>query len=285
METTLKIAIQKKGRLSEKSLELFKKCGIKFSSKGSLKMHSSNFPIELLLLRDDDIPEYVETGVADLGMVGQNEVYEKTDNVNELKELGFGKCRLSIAVRNRFEYNSIQDLDGSEIATSYPVILKKYLKEQGVNAKVHEISGSVEIAPSIGLADAVCDIVSTGSTLLMNGLKEVEPFMKSQAVLIGRPDMPEEKQKLVDQLLYRMNAVQKAGDTKYILLNAPNDRVDEICAVLPGMKSPTVLPLADKGWSSVHSVVKENEFWDVIEKLEAYGAQGILVMPIEKMFL
>lgn len=285
METKLKIAIQKKGRLSEKSLELFKQCGIKFSSKGSLKMYSNNFPIELLLLRDDDIPEYVENGVADLGIVGQNEVYEKSDNVNELKELGFGKCRISLAVRNKFDYNTVQDLDGLEIATSYPIILQKYLDEQGVKAKIHEISGSVEIAPSIGLADAVCDIVSTGSTLLMNGLKEVEAFMNSQAVLIGTPKMPNEKQNLVDQLVYRMNAVQKAGGTKYILLNAPNEKVDEICNVLPGMKSPTVLPLAEKGWSSIHTVVNENAFWDIIQQLEELGAQGILVMPIEKMFL
>ena len=282
----IKVAIQSKGRLSEKSLALFRECGIRFENgKGYLKMTATNFPLEILLLRDDDIPEYVESGVADLGIVGQNVVWEKTENVKELKNLGFGKCRLSLAVDKNFDYRSIQDINGFEIATSYPNILRKHLNENNIKAKIHKISGSVEIAPGIGLANAVCDIVSTGSTLTLNGLKEVDVILKSQAVLIVSPNLLSEKQLILDKLSFRLDAVQKAKNNKYILLNVPNDKIDVISNILPGMKSPTVVPLAEEGWSSVHSVVNENEFWDVIEKLRDNGAQGILVMPIEKMII
>ena len=282
----IKVAIQSKGRLSEKSLNLFRECGIRFENgKGNLKMKATNFPLEVLLLRDDDIPEYVESGVADLGIVGQNVVWEKTENVKEIKNLGFGKCRLSLAVDKNFDYRSVKDVNGLEIATSYPNILRKYLNENNIEAKIHKISGSVEIAPGIGLANAVCDIVSTGSTLTLNGLKEVDVILKSQAVLIASPDLLSEKQLILDKLSFRLDAVQKAKDNKYILLNAPNDKIDLISNILPGMKSPTVVPLAEEGWSSVHSVVNENEFWDVIEKLRENGAEGILVMPIEKMIV
>ncbi len=282
----LKVAIQSKGRLSEKSLALFRECGIRFENgKGNLKMTATNFPLEVLLLRDDDIPQYVESNVADLGIVGQNVVWEKTENVQEIKQLGFGKCRLSLAVEKDFNYQSINSIDGLQIATSYPNILQKFLKERNIQAKIHEISGSVEIAPGIGLANAVCDIVSTGSTLTLNGLKEVETILKSQAVLIATQNLSTEKQVILDKLMFRLDAVQKAKDNKYILLNAPNDKVDVISNILPGMKSPTVVPLIKKGWSSIHSVVNENEFWDIIEKIRANGAQGILVMPIEKMIL
>ncbi|RLD77796.1 MAG: ATP phosphoribosyltransferase [Bacteroidetes bacterium] len=282
----IKVAIQSKGRLSEKSLALFRECGIRFENgKGNLKMTATNFPLEILLLRDDDIPEYVESGVADLGIVGQNVVWEKTENVKELKNLGFGKCRLSLAVDKNFDYRSIQDINGFEIATSYPNILRKHLNENNIKAKIHKISGSVEIALGIGLANAVCDIVSTGSTLTLNGLKEVDVILKSQAVLIVSPNLLSEKQLILDKLSFRLDAVQKAKNNKYILLNVPNDKIDVISNILPGMKSPTVVPLAEEGWSSVHSVVNENEFWDVIEKLRDNGAQGILVMPIEKMII
>jgi len=282
----IKIAIQKKGRLSEKSLALLGECGIRFEmGMGSLTVQASNFPIEILLLRDDDIPEYVQSGVADLGIVGQNVVYEKADNIQEIKLLGYGKCRFSLAVGKKMQYNSVKDLEGKQIATSYPKILSKFLKENQVEAKIHIISGSVEIAPSIGLADAVCDIVSTGSTLLMNGLKEVETILHSQAVLIGNQSLNVEKQAILKKLLFRLEAVQKAKNTKYILLNVPNEKIEEISAILPGMKSPTIMPLQQVGWSSLHSVIEENDFWEIIEKLQAAGAQGILVMPIEKMII
>lgn len=282
----LKIAIQSKGRLSEKSLALFRECGIRFENgKGNLKMVATNFPLEVLLLRDDDIPEYVEAGVADMGIVGQNVVWEKTENVKEIRKLGFGKCRLSFAVDKNIDYNGIDKVENLQIATSYPNIVKKYLQSKKVKAKIRKISGSVEIAPSIGLANAVCDIVSTGSTLSLNGLKEVETILKSEAVLIANPDLPEAKQLILDKLTFRLNAVQKAKDNKYILLNGPNNKIEEIIAILPGMKSPTVVPLADEGWSSVHSVINENDFWEIIEKLKDAGAQGILVMPIEKMIV
>ncbi len=282
----IKIAIQKKGRLSEKSLALLAECGIRFENGiGSLSVQASNFPIEILLLRDDDIPEYVQSGVADLGIVGQNVVLEKTDNVKEIKLLGFGKCRFSLAVGKKFQYNSLKDLEGKQIATSYPKILSNYLKLNDIDAKIHIISGSVEIAPSIGLADAICDIVSTGSTLLMNGLKEVETILHSQAVLIANKNLNEDKKSILAKLLFRLEAVQKAKNTKYILLNVPNNKISEISKILPGMKSPTIMPLQNEGWSSLHSVIEENDFWEVIEKLQAAGAQGILVMPIEKMII
>lgn len=282
----LKIAIQKSGRLSEDSLKLIKECGIKLNNgKGKLKATADNFPLEFLFLRDDDIPGYVEDGVADLGIVGENVLVEKENNVELVKKLGFSKCRLSIGVDRNWDYKSISELEGKSIATSYPKILGNYLKEKKVNAEIHEISGSVEIAPSIGLAEAVCDIVSSGSTLLSNGLKEADVIMRSEAVLIAQNSLNDEKREILNQLIFRINAVQEGKQNKYILLNAPNNAIDEIISLLPGMKSPTILPLAMEGWSSLHSVVKEDDFWDVIEKLKKAGAEGILVSSIEKMIL
>lgn len=282
----IKIAVQKSGRLSEDSLKLIKECGIKFSNgKGTLKATADNFPLEFLFLRDDDIPGYVEDGVADIGIVGENVLIEKNKEVNILKKLGFSKCRLSIGIPRSEPYNGAKDLERKSIATSYPVLLQKFLDEKGVTAEIHEISGSVEIAPSIGLADAVCDIVSSGSTLLSNGLKEVDVIMQSEAVLVANTELSAEKKSLIEKLLFRMDAVQEGKKNKYILLNAPNDSLETIINLLPGMKSPTILPLAQEGWSSLHSVVKEDDFWEVIEKLKEAGAQGILVAPIEKMVL
>jgi ATP phosphoribosyltransferase len=282
--TILRIAIQKSGRLSEDSINLFKECGIKFDNgRGQLKTTSNNFPAEFLFLRDDDIPGYVEDSVADIGIVGQNVAVELSRNVLEVKELGFSKCRLSIAVPREVSYKGINDLEGKNIATSYPVILGSYLQANGVSAHIHEISGSVEIAPSIGLADAVCDIVSSGSTLLSNGLKEVEIIFRSEAVIIGNKKLSPEKQEILEQLLFRIKAVQEAKNNKYVVLNTPNESIAAITALLPGIKSPTVVPLAESGWSSIHSVLNENDFWQNIEKLREAGAQGILVMPIEKM--
>ncbi|MCC9135292.1 ATP phosphoribosyltransferase [Pontibacter silvestris] len=280
----LRLAIQKSGRLSEDSLKLIRECGISFiTSSLKLKTESTNFPLEILYLRDDDIPGYVADGVADIGIVGENVLVEEGKQELAIEPLGFSKCRLSLAVPKSAEYNSVDDLEGKNIATSYPNLLQSYLDERGVKANIHTISGSVEIAPSIGLADAICDIVSSGSTLISNGLREVERVFKSQAVLIAHKGLSEEKRAILDKLLFRIHAVQRAQRTKYILLNAPNDKVDEIVSLLPGMKSPTVLPLAEKGWSSVHSVVNEDDFWEIIERLRDAGAQGILVIPIEKM--
>lgn len=286
METKLKIAIQKSGRLNEDSIKILKEAGIEFNNGlNKLKAEAYNFPLEVFFLRDDDIPQYVEDGIADIGIVGENVLIEKNKSVTIVNKLGFGKCRLSIAIPKNKKYKSIQDLEGKKIATSYAVILSKFLKKNKINAEIHEISGSVEIAPSIGLADAICDLVSSGSTLFTNGLKEAEVILKSEAVIISNTDLSKEKQSILDKLLFRINAVKKAKNNKYILLNAPNKNLDAICAILPGMKSPTILPLADKEWSSVHSVVNENDFWEIIEKLKAKGAQGILVVPIEKMIL
>jgi ATP phosphoribosyltransferase len=286
MEQRLKIAVQKSGRLHEDSMKLLKECGIDITNGvNKLKTEASNFPIELYFLRDDDIPQYVEDAVADIGFVGENVVYEKNKKVSVVDQLGFGKCRLSIAVSRNEEYDNVTSLQGKRIATTYPVIVEKFMREKGVNVEIHEISGSVEIAPGIGLAHAICDLVSSGSTLFMNGLKEVETILKSQAVLIKNQSLSDEKQQLLDKLLFRIQAVKKSKNNKYILLNAPNENLQEIISLLPGMKSPTVLPLAESGWSSVHSVLNENEFWDIIEKLKAAGAQGILVVPIEKMIL
>ncbi len=280
----LRLALQKKGRLSEKSVELMRSCGIDFSSRASqLKSKASNFPIEFLFLRDDDIPGYVADGVADLGIVGQNEMDEKNKDVKLIEKLGFSKCRLSLAVPNAKEYNSIKDLENKRIATSYPRILGNFLKEKEVNAEIHEISGSVEIAPTIGLTDAICDIVSTGSTLLSNGLKEVEIIYRSEAVLMANKNISQQKQELLNKLMLRIKAVRKAKRYKYILLNIPTDNVKEAEKILPGMKSPTVMPLATQGWSSIHSVVLEDEFWEIVDKLHDIGAEGILVTPIEKM--
>ena len=281
----LRIAIQKSGRLSEKSLQLLSDCGIRVNNGGKLKADATNFPLEVLFLRDDDISQYVEEGVADVGMLGENTVLEKDKNVEIVRQLGFARCRLSLAVSKEVNYTGTNWFEGKKVATSYPKILSDYFKKKGVNATIEVISGSVEIAPGIGLAEGICDIVSTGSTLLANGLREVEQVLTSQAVLIANPNLSEEKNALLKSIMFRMNAVQKASENKYILLNAPNSKLKEITAVLPGMKSPTILPLAEEGWSSLHSVVKEDEFWEVIDKLKALGAEGILVCPIEKMIL
>jgi ATP phosphoribosyltransferase len=282
--TNLKVAVQKSGRLSEDSLKLFKECGIKFNNGAKkLKAHSSNFPIEFLFLRDDDIPGYVEDGIADLGIIGENVHLEKKKSADVIKKLGFSKCRLSLAVPRELDYPGLEYFQGKSLATSYPVILKGYLKEKGITSDIHEISGSVEIAPGIGLAEGICDIVSSGSTLLSNGLKEVETVMKSEAVLIASKNLTDEKKELLNRLLFRIESVLEGLNNKYVLLNAPKDSLDEIISLLPGMRSPTVLPLAEDGWCSVHSVIKEDDFWDNIEKLRKAGAQGILVVPIEKM--
>jgi ATP phosphoribosyltransferase len=282
----LRIAIQKSGRLYEDSVSLLKECGIDLRNvKDRLKTESDNFPIEVFFLRDDDIPQYVQDAVADIGIVGENVLLEKNKSVDVVEQLGFGKCRLSVAVPRNFDYQGIASLAGRKIATSYPGILTDYLADHGVSAEIHEISGSVEIAPGIGLADAVCDLVSSGGTLFMNGLKEVETILASQAVLVRNHGLTEEKLAILERLLFRIRAVKKSKRNKYVLLNAPNDKLDEIVSLLPGMKSPTILPLAESGWSSVHSVLSEDTFWDIIEQLKQAGAQGILVVPIEKMII
>jgi ATP phosphoribosyltransferase len=283
---TLRLAIQKKGRLSEESLKLIKECGLKFTNgAGRLKSKALNFGLEFLFLRDDDIPDYVADGVADIGIVGENVALEKNKQVHIIKRLGFSKCRLSIALPKNTGYRGTEQLNGAKIATSYPNILSNYLAEKKVEAEIHEISGSVEIAPSIGLADAICDIVSSGSTLMSNGLTEVETILHSEAVLIGNENLEATKKDILEQLLFRMDAVQAGKNNKYILLNAPNDALEEIIRILPGMRSPTVLPLAQEGWSSLHSVINEDAFWERIEQLRKAGAEGILVVPIEKMIL
>ncbi len=285
-ETMLRIAVQKSGRLSEDSVQLLKECGIDLRNvKDRLKTVSENFPLEVFFLRDDDIPEYVEDGVADIGIVGQNVLAEKGRKVISIQELGFGKCRLSLAIPRSMEYAGIQSLEGKRIATSYPKIVSGFLVKHSVKASIHEISGSVEIAPGIGLADVVADLVSSGGTLFMNGLKEAEVILQSQAVMISRENLDSERKQLLDKLLFRIRAVKKAKRSKYILLNAPNAQVGKIISLLPGMRSPTVLPLAEPGWSSVHSVLSEDEFWDKIEQLKEAGAEGILVVPIEKMIM
>lgn len=284
--TKIKLAIQKSGRLHDDSMKLLKECGIDINNGvNRLKAEAGNFPLEVFFLRDDDIPQYVEDGVADIGIVGENVVLEKEKQVQEVEKLGFGKCRLSIAISKDKKYNSSKDLEGARIATSYPVIVNKFLKQNNLQAETHEISGSVEIAPGIGLSDCICDLVSSGSTLFMNGLKEVEVILRSEAELIANKNLGTTQKEILDRLCFRIQAVKKAQNNKYILLNAPNENLDTICRLLPGMKSPTVLPLADKGWSSVHSVVNENDFWGIIENLKANGAEGILVVPIEKMIL
>lgn len=286
MEQIIRIAVQKSGRLSDDSLALIKECGIKFyNGTGKLKSTSTNFPIEFLFLRDDDIPGYVADGVADLGIVGENELVEKDKDVLTLKKLGFSKCRLSLAIPKGQVYSGLEFFEGKNIATSYPKILGDFLESKGIQADIHEISGSVEIAPSIGLAEGICDIVSSGSTLMMNGLKEVEEIFKSEAVLIANHQLSDSKREIVDKLLFRMNAVQKGKSSKYVLLNAPNSSIEKIIKLIPGMRSPTILPLAQEGWSSVHSVLNEDTFWEHIEELRAAGAEGILVVPIEKMIL
>jgi len=282
----LKVAIQKSGRLHDDSIQLLKDCGIDIKNgKNQLKTVVDNFPMEVYFLRDDDIPQYVEDGVAHIGIVGENVLFEKSKAVEVVEKLGFGKCRLSIAVGKNEEYDGVNYLQGKKIATSYPVLTQKFFEENNIKAEIHEISGSVELAPSIGLADAVCDLVSSGSTLFMNGLKEVQTILNSQAVLVRSKNLEEGQQILLNQLLFRIRAVRKAKNNKYVLLNAPNNALDKIIDLLPGMKSPTVLPLAESGWSSVHSVLSEDEFWEKIEALKNAGAQGILVIPIEKMIV
>lgn len=282
----IRIAVQKSGRLFEDSIGILRECGISFSNGlNKLKADANNFPMEIYFLRDDDIPQYIEDGVADIGIVGANVVLEKKKKVRQVMPLGFGKCRLSIAIPKDGSYSSPKSLNGKRIATSYPNILGAYLRKNKLRAEIHPISGSVEIAPGIGLADAICDLVSSGSTLFTNGLKEAEVILRSEAMLVANKDLPAAKQELLKKLIFRINALQKAGNNKYILLNAPNSKLEKICSILPGMKSPTILPLAEKGWSSVHSVVNEDEFWEIIEKLKENGAQGILVIPIEKMIL
>jgi len=282
----LRIAIQKSGRLSEKSLELLKEAGISLNN-GSRKLRSvaQSFPLEVIYLRDDDIPQYVEDGVAHIGIVGENEFAEKECQVELVERLGYSKCRLSIAIPKSSGFEGLEDLEGKRIATSYPVILKKFLGEHGIKADVHVLSGSVELAPSIGISEAIFDIVSSGSTLISNGLKEVETVMKSEAVVIANRNLGDEQKGILADLLFRIRSVLAASNNKYILLNAPNDRLQEIIDVIPGMKSPTVMPLAEEGWSSVHSVLSEKTFWEVIDQLRELGAQGILVIPIEKMIV
>ncbi|MEM9339375.1 MAG: ATP phosphoribosyltransferase [Bacteroidota bacterium] len=283
--TRLKIAVQKSGRLNEKSMGLLKECGIKISTGGKLMSTASNFPMEVFYLRDDDIPQYVAEGVADIGIVGENEYLEKEEDVAIINRPGFSKCRLSLAVKREEDYPGINWFKGKKIATSYPVILRNFLEEKNIEAEIEVISGSVEIAPGIGLADGIFDIVSTGSTLLANGLKEAEVVLKSEALLIANKGLTQEKQELLDRLLFRIEAAKTAKQNKYILLNAPNENLEAIIDLLPGMRSPTVLPLAQEGWSSIHSVIGEDDFWEVIDQLREKGAEGILVCPIEKMIL
>jgi len=282
----LKIAIQKSGRLYEDSIKLLKECGIELNNGNKqLKTVAVNFPVEVFFLRDDDIPQYVYDGVADIGIVGENVLLEKDRDLELIYRLGFGNCRLSIAVPKAFTYNSIRDLNGLKIATTYSHLLQKYVDDKDIKVEIHEISGSVEIAPGIGLADAICDLVSSGSTLFTNGLKEVEVILNSEAVVCSNKNLSAANNVILEKLLLRVNAVKNSKNNKYILLNAPNHQLKNIAAILPGMKSPTVVPLAEEGWSSVQSVVNENIFWDVIDKLKALGAEGILVVPIEKMII
>ena len=282
----LRIAVQAKGRLFEETMALLEESDIKLSTtKRTLLVQSSNFPVDVLFLRDDDIPQSVATGVADLGIVGENEFVERQEDAEIIKRLGFSKCRLSLAMPKDIEYPGLSWFNGKKIATSYPGILDAFMKSNGVKAEVHVITGSVEVAPGIGLADAIFDIVSSGSTLVSNRLKEVEVVMRSEALLIGNKNMSKEKKEILDELLFRMDAVKTAEDKKYVLMNAPKDKLEDIIAVLPGMKSPTVMPLAQDGWCSVHTVLDEKRFWEIIGKLKALGAEGILVLPIEKMII
>ncbi len=282
----LKIALQKSGRLSEKSIALLEECGLKFpNGGGKLITESSNFPVEILFLRDDDIPQYVEQNVAHIGIIGENVFIESQKQINIIEKLNFSGCRLSLAVPKETDYEGVSFFNNKKVATSYPNILQIFFNENGINATVEVISGSVEIAPGIGLADGICDIVSSGSTLLSNGLKEVEIVLKSQAVLVSNQNLDEEIQSILNKLLFRIRSVQKAKENKYILLNTPNKQLEKIVQILPGMNSPTILPLAKEGWSSLHSVISEEKFWEIIDELKEAGAEGILVVPIEKMIL
>lgn len=282
----LRIAVQSKGRLFEETMELLQEAGIKLNNKKrTLLVPAKGLPIEVLFLRDDDIPQAVATGVADIGIVGENEFVEKNEKASIVKRLGFSKCRLSLALPKDEKYDSIAWFEGKKIATSYPHILKSFLDKKNIKSDIHVITGSVEIAPSIGLADAIFDIVSSGGTLVSNRLTEVEVVMQSEALLIANNDLSQDKKDILDELVFRIEAVQVAEDKKYILLNAPQDKLDEIIAILPGMRSPTVTPLATEGWCSVQSVVDDKQFWEIVSKLKAFGAEGILVLPIEKMIL
>jgi ATP phosphoribosyltransferase len=287
METIkLRIAVQKSGRLYDDSVKILKECGIELQNgMNKLLNEAINFPMQILFLRDDDIPQYVEDGVADVGIVGENIIYETNKNVELLEKLGFGKCRLSIAVPRNESYVDVSFLNNKRIATTYPFLLQQFFDSNNINAEIHEISGSVEITPGVGLADAICDLVSSGSTLFSNGLKETEVILNSEAALISNKNLSAEKKLLLKKLLFRLQAVKKAKKYKYILLNAPDDKLDLICSLIPGMKSPTILPLGISGWSSLHSVVQEDDFWNIIESLKENGAEGILIAPIEKMVL
>lgn len=280
----LRIAVQSKGRLFEETMNMLAESDIKLStSKRTLLVQSKNFPVEVLFLRDDDIPQTVASGVADLGVVGENEFVERDEDAEIIRRLDFSKCRLSLAIPKAIDYPGLQWFQGKKIATSYPVILSKFMKKNGIEADIHVITGSVEIAPGIGLADGIFDIVSSGSTLVSNNLREVEVVMQSEALLIGNKNLSKDKKEILEELLFRIQAVKTAEDKKYVRMNVPNNRLEEVVSVLPGMRSPTVMPLATEGWSSVHTVLDEERFWEIIGKLKAAGAEGILVSPIEKM--
>lgn len=284
--SNLKIAIQKSGRLNEDSIKLLESCGIKIDNgKDQLKVSVPNFPIELLYLRNSDIPQYLEDGVVDVAIVGENLLIEKEKNVEIIQRLGFSKCRVSVAVPKEVETNDLSYFNGKKIATSYPNTLRSYLNKNSINAEIHEISGSVEIAPNIGLADGICDIVSSGSTLFKNGLRETQIILKSEAVLAKSNGLTADKIEILDRLLFRIRAVLKAKNSKYILMNVPNESIAKVSAILPVLKSPTILPLAEEGWSSLHSVIDEDKFWDVIDELKIAGAEGILIVPIDKIVL
>lgn len=282
----LRIAVQKKGRLLDESIQLLKECGIKIDNgRDQLKAAARNFPIEVLYLRNSDIPQYIEDGVADIGIIGENTIIEKKKKVEVVQKLGFSKCRLSLATPKDMAYTSPADLNGKRIATSYPVSLQLFLDKNNINADIHEISGSVEIAPNIGLADAICDLVSTGSTLFKNGLEEQDIVLKSEAVIAASPKIDAERRETLDRLLFRIKSVLSARNKKYLLMNVPTNKVADVTALLPGMRSPTVLPLAEEGWSSVHTVIEEGRFWEIIDELRMKGAEGILIVPIDKMIL
>ena len=282
--TKIRIAVQKSGRLNEDSLRILKDCGISIDNgKDQLKATARNFPLEVFYLRNGDIPQYLRDGVVDIAILGENILVEKGKDISIVEKLNFSKCRVSLAVPKSVEYNSVKDFEGKQIATSYPNTVKDYLTANGVSADLHVINGSVEIAPNIGLGDGICDIVSSGSTLFKNNLKEVEVILKSEAVLAVSPKISDERETILNKLRFRIQSVLKARNSKYVLLNAPNEKLDDIVAILPGMRSPTVLPLAEKGWSSVHTVIQQDTFWEVIDELKQAGAEGILVCPIEKM--
>ena len=282
----LKIAIQKSGRLNEDSLKILKDCGVSIDNgKDQLKASARNFPLEVLYLRNGDIPQYLKDGVVDVAIIGENVLVEKGQDLEVIEKLGFSKCRVSIAVPKNFTYSTMRDLQNSRIATSYPNTINQFLKEKNIEAELHVINGSVEIAPNIGLADAICDIVSSGSTLFKNNLKEVEVLLKSEAVLVTAPGLSNDKKEILNKLQFRMKSVLRARDSRYVLMNAPNEKIASIANILPGMRSPTVLPLAEAGWSSIHTVIKKEKFWEIIDELKSAGAEGILVCPIEKMVL